>query len=86
MDEAEQIGRGLSPHEVKAMNKLKRALNGFDPIAALPGISENMADRLVAYGLAEKGKATSSGGPFGYRLSDLGWRALEAREFPPPRT
>jgi DNA-binding HxlR family transcriptional regulator len=82
--EVEKIARSLRQHDVKAMKVLRRALSGFVPIAVLPGISQMMAERLVAQGLAEKGKATSPGGSVGYRLSEVGRRALEVRRTLPP--
>ena len=71
----------LSDGEFKALNLLVKASSSFEPLDARPGLSEVMADRLVALGLAEKGDCCyrwlDLSYSVGYRLTHLGWVTLD---------
>lgn len=66
-----------------ALAKLADALGEFEPLNKCPGVGPKTVERLIALGLVETGPSTPAfqarGMRVGYRLTDLGRRALEAQ-------
>ena len=77
--------RALDAHEWRGVVELSNALHEFEPINKR-GLGMVVVERLLCLGLAEKGRCSdrdaSTGAPFGYRLSDLGWRVKKRGLWP----
>lgn len=61
----------IGSHERRALRRLANAGSDFETTGKLAGISDIMADKLVALGFAEKGP-TMWRNEVGYRLTDKG--------------
>ena len=76
-------GLSLGARDWTALGKLADALNEFEPLAKRPGVGPKTVERLIALGLAERGEPSLTwrhrGYDLGFRLTDLGARALDQR-------
>ena len=64
----------LSVYHRRALGRLAGAGTDFETTGKLAGISDEMADKMVNLGYAEKGQ-TIWRNQTGYRLNDKGWLA-----------
>jgi hypothetical protein len=76
----------LSADEWRGLLQLANAGDKYEPLAKRDKLGEIVAERLVNYGLAEKGpcdaRYSSIGMPVGYRLTKLGCRVMERGRHP----
>jgi hypothetical protein len=76
----------LDAHEWRGIGELANAISIFEPLNKRGNLGEVVADRLVALGLAEKGRSSDRyfaiGLTVGYRLSPLGWKVKDRGRFP----
>lgn len=74
---------GLTPAQRNGLQRLALAVGDFEPLAALARIGPEIAEQLVALGLAERGpcaqRMLSRGYSEGYRLSQEGWQVLDRK-------
>lgn len=73
----------LTGQEWTALAKLADALRDFDPLNKRPGVDPKTVERLIGLGFIEKAPSTPAfqarGMRAGYRLTDVGRRALDAQ-------
>ncbi len=70
--------QALTGHDKAAVRILRRALDDFEPLAALPGLGQGRAASAIQMGLAEEGPCSRPGiADKGYRLTKKGWLASE---------
>jgi hypothetical protein len=76
----------LNASEWRGVLDLANALNAFDPLTKRGKLGQEVADRLVAMGLAETIPCSAGYDPrqhpVGYRLTDLGWQVRERGRYP----
>jgi len=79
----ELTGLELTGQQWTALGKLADALSDFEPLNKRPGVGPKTVERLITLELVESGPSTPAfqarGMPIGYRLTDLGRRALDAQ-------